>query len=109
MENLTIPAMERSPFVDFNFETGLLRIRGESYPDDASRVFGPIFEALDTYLADGFPGLVRFEIELVYFNSSSAKALMNMFKRLEQAAARGQKIQVDLNHLAFNLVEIDGA
>ncbi len=128
MENLLITAQERSPHVDFNFATGLLTIAGESYPDDASKVFGPIFEALDSYLAEVQPLPIRLEIELVYFNSSSAKALMNMFKRLDQAAIAGQKIDVywrfaaedetmrefgedfseDLSALAFHLVETDG-
>jgi hypothetical protein len=128
MENLLITAQERSPHVEFNFTTGLFTIVGESYPDDASKVFGPIFDALDSYLSQVRSTPVRFEIELVYFNSSSAKALMNMFKRLEAAAAKGQKIDVywrfaaddetmrefgedfseDLSALTFHLVETDG-
>ena len=126
MERLTIPAMERSPFVDFDFATGVFVLSGESYPDDASRVFGPIFDALDRYLAGAAQQTVRFEIELIYFNSSSAKALMNMFKRLEQAAQQGRAIEInwrfapdddtmrefgedfseDVRHMTFNLVSI---
>jgi len=128
MENLHIAAMERSPLVDFNFDDGVLKISGESYPDDASRVFGPIFEALDDFLSNDRSNPIRLDIELIYFNSSSAKALMNMFKRLDQAAVQGRKIEVnwrfaaedetmrefgedfseDLTHLAFNLIETVG-
>jgi SiaC family regulatory phosphoprotein len=128
MKTLHIAPMERSPLVDFNFETGMLRLSGESYPDDASRVFGPIFAALEANLAEINPQTLFFDIELVYFNSSSAKALMNIFKRLEQAAGRGQNIEVnwrfasadetmrefgedfseDLEYLTFNLVETGG-
>ena len=125
MDALQIDAQERSPLVDFDFNAGRWRLSGESYPEDASLVFGPIFQALDIYLAEVRPQEICFDIELVYFNSSSAKALMNLFKRLEQAAQRGQRIQVnwhfdsddetmrefgedfseDLTHLAFKLVE----
>ena len=128
MDALHIPPMERSPLVDFNFQTGRLRIAGESYPEDASLVFGPIFTALDTFLNNVSDREICFDIELIYFNSSSAKALMNMFKRLESAAQRGNKIEVnwfydaedetmqefgedfseDLEHLKFNLVETVG-
>ena len=128
MDRLHIAAMERSPLVDFNFQTGQMRIAGESYPEDASLVFGPIFAALETYLAEIRDPEICFDIELIYFNSSSAKALMNLFKRLDQAAAKGQRLVVnwhfdaedetmeefgedfseDLTHLTFNLVKTGG-
>ena len=125
METLYIAALERSPLVDFNFGTAHFRLAGESYPEDASLVFGPVFNALHEFFAELHDKEVRFDIELVYFNSSSAKALMNMFKLLNEAGKRGQKIVVnwyfdaedetmrefgedfgeDLMHLTFNLVE----
>lgn len=127
MDKLLIPAQERSPLVDFDFQAGLFIVKGESYPDDASRVFGPIFAALDEYLPTAKGADLCFDVELVYFNSSSAKALMNLFKRLDDAAKDGAHVTVnwrfasedetmrefgedfleDLTHLAFNLVETD--
>lgn len=125
MENLYIPATERSPAVDFDFESGVLSLRGESYPEDTSRVFAPMFAALNEFLPNAVGRAIRFEIELIYFNSSSAKALLNMFTLLDRAAAAGVEIVVDwrfapddetmkefgedfsedLGHLSFNLVE----
>ena len=129
MDTLYIAALERSPLVDFNFSTAHFRLVGESYPEDASLVFGPVFNALNDFLAQPREQTVRFDIELVYFNSSSAKALMNMFKLLNEAGKRGQKIEVnwyfdaedetmrefgedfgeDLLQLTFNLVETNGS
>lgn len=124
MDMLNIPATERSPEVQFDFAAGLLSLRGESYPEDASAVFGPIFTALDTFLASANGRSIRFDFELIYFNSSSAKALMNMFQMLDNAARDGVAIEVnwffapddetmkefgedfseDLEHVTFNLV-----
>ncbi len=129
MDNLHIAATERSPGVDFDFAAGILALRGESYPEDASRVFGPIFAALEAFLADAAGRKVRFDIELIYFNSSSAKALMNMFQMLDHAAGAGVSLVVnwrftpddetmrefgedfseDLEHMAFNLVPTEAA
>ncbi|MBI5162392.1 MAG: DUF1987 domain-containing protein [Magnetospirillum sp.] len=129
MENLTIPATERSPAVEFDFAAGRLSLKGESYPEDASAVYGPIFQALEAFLATATERTVRFDFEMIYFNSSSAKALMNMFLRLDRAAAAGVTVVVnwvsaaddetmrefgedfseDLDHLTFNLVESAGA
>lgn len=128
MDNLVIAATERSPAVDFDFDAGVLSIKGESYPEDASTVFGPIFAALERFLAEKDGGAVRFDFELIYFNSSSAKALMNMFQLLDKAAERGIAIAVnwvfapedetmkefgedfseDLEHVQFNLVATEG-
>jgi SiaC family regulatory phosphoprotein len=124
MENLHIPGSDRAPAVDFDFAAGLLTLRGESYPEDASRVFGPIFTALDAFLPQAKGRRVIFDMELIYFNSSSAKALMTLFLKLDQAGAQGVEIIVnwrfladdetmiefgedfseDLEHVAFNLV-----
>lgn len=125
MSELKIAATARSPEIDFDFASGTLRMRGESYPDDAAGFFGPVFTALRDHLASDARGDIRFDIELVYFNSSSAKAFMNMFQALESAAADGRRIVVnwhyeaedetmrefgedfseDLKHVVFNLKE----
>lgn len=124
MENLTVAATERSPEISFDFAQGVLKLKGESYPEDASAVFGPIFAALHRFLSETALVDIRVEIELIYFNSSSAKALMNIFQMLERAAEEGRSITVDwifapedetmrefgedfredLRHVAFNLV-----
>ncbi|MGE5503368.1 MAG: DUF1987 domain-containing protein [Actinomycetota bacterium] len=126
MENLEIRATERSPEVRFDAGARVLSLRGESYPEDASTVFGPIFSWLEGFLARPAAPPVRVEFELIYFNSSSAKALMNIFLLLEKAATAGTPVTVewrytaddetmkefgedfaeDLEHVAFTLVEL---
>lgn len=124
MENLVIAATERSPEVTFDVAAGTLQIRGESYPEDASSVFGPIFAALQEYLGQAGGKELKVDFELIYFNSSSAKALMNMFQMLENAAEVdivvnwqfmaddetmkefGEDFSEDLEHVAFNLVPV---
>lgn len=95
MERIFIEATERSPFVDFDFAGGRLRMQGESYPEDAASFFGPILEGLQRRLTATRDEVLVFDLEMLYFNSSSAKALMNMFQMLESAAESGQKIQVN--------------
>lgn len=124
MENLIIAASERSPEVNFDVAAGILQIRGESYPEDASSVFGPIFAALQDFLTQGGGKPLKVDFELIYFNSSSAKALMNMFQMLENASGCdivvnwqfmtddetmkefGEDFSEDLSHVTFNLVPV---
>ena len=96
MANLKIAATDRSPEVDFDFANHALRIKGESYPEDVAAFYGPVFSALDDYLAGLATGPARFDFELIYFNSSSARAIMSLLEKLEDAAARGASVSDQL-------------
>jgi len=129
MQTISIAASERSPEVDFNFAEGVLKLKGESYPEDVASFYGPILGALDKWLPTlEASAVVRLDIELVYFNSSSAKALMNLLLLLEKAGAAGKTVVVnwyfnsdddtmqefgedfseDLDHVQFNLCAVEG-
>lgn len=93
-ENLVIPATSRTPEVTFDFEQHHLKLIGESYPEDVTEFYNPVFNALDQYLAALGSGQTRFDFELIYLNSSSAKAIMMLMDKLDQAAANGAKVDV---------------
>ena len=94
MENLDIPATDRSPAVLFDFGQNQLRVSGESYPEDVSTFYHSIFKALDAYLANLGKGHCRFQFELIYFNSSSAKAIMMLMEKLDEAAKSGASVEI---------------
>jgi hypothetical protein len=92
---MKIPATDRTPEVDFDFIKHHLRLKGESYPEDVATFYAPVFEALDNYLADLSDGTCRFDFELIYFNSSSARAIMSLLEKLEDAAAHGASVSIN--------------
>ena len=94
MDTISLPATERSPRIDFDLGRGHLALRGESYPEDAAAFYGPLLQALRVYLAEAATDPIVFEVGLAYFNSSSAKALMNLFMPLEDAAAEGRPVTI---------------
>jgi hypothetical protein len=98
MTRIQIAATERSPEVDFDLDAGRLSLRGESYPEDAAAFYGPLLQALRGHLAEGGEAPLCFEVALAYFNSSSAKALMNLFMPLEDAAAAGRPVTIRWLH-----------
>jgi hypothetical protein len=93
-DSLDIPATARTPAVRFDFEKHHLKIAGESYPEDVTEFYGPVFAALDGYLAGLDKGSCRIDFELIYLNSSSAKAVMMLMDKLEAAAAKGAAVEV---------------
>lgn len=94
MDRIQLPPTDRSPRVDFDFASGSLSMRGESYPEDAAAFYGPLLQSLRSFLSASDPRPIVFEVGLAYFNSSSAKALMNLFMPLEDAAAAGRPVTI---------------
>lgn len=125
MDNIFIQAQDRSPRVDFRFTENNLSLEGESYPEDTATFFGPLLKALADFCRDGGDAGLTFDISLTYFNTSSAKVLMNMLRLLEGRAGAGAPVQVnwiyqeddevmrefgedfarDVNNVRFELVE----
>ena len=93
-DKLDIEPTSRTPAVAFDFVNNHLKISGESYPEDVTEFYGPVFSALDTYLGKLSKGTCRFDFELIYLNSSSAKAVMMLMDKLEAAANNGASVEV---------------
>ncbi len=95
MEKLRIAATDRTPEIDFDFATNAYTIRGESYPEDVSAFYGPVLEQLEDHFKTVGTGTVEFNVELIYFNSSSAKILMRVFDLLEETAAARADVTIN--------------
>lgn len=125
MKCYTVPATKSSPAINFDPETGTLEIHGESYPENCSRFYQPMFKWLENYLPSVQDSGVTLTMEIIYFNSSSSKTFMDLFDLLEAEAKSGTSITVnwryhpdnetalecgedfreEVSRLSFNLVE----
>jgi len=91
---LNIEPTSRTPAVAFDFANNHLKIAGESYPENVTEFYRPVFAALDAYLGTVGQGSFRFDFELIYLNSSSAKAVMMLMDKLKAAAKDGASVDV---------------
>lgn len=85
---------ERTPGVSIDFDTGAWRFWGESYPEDCAAFFGPILGPIQEHLTKA-KDAITLDIELYYFNSSSAKVLMTLFHMVECSAKNGLDVTVN--------------
>ena len=105
MDPLFIQRTASTLEVDFNPKQGLLRLKGESYPEDAMKFFAPIQHWLNEYLGKMEPGAsVMVDLDIIYFNSSSSKALMNMFDTFDEASRKGIELGIIWRHHKENEV-----
>lgn len=84
----------RTPEVRFDPGTGHLSLKGESYPEDITKFYGELEQILKDYISSQ-PSHLNAEFELNYFNSGSARALLELVQYLNGAAQKG--IEVDIN------------
>lgn len=95
MDIITIEATKSSPFVLINPLSNQIQVKGESYPENAAKFFGPILSSVNEYVNSTQAQTITVDIHLSYFNSSSSKALLNLFEILDQAASENKQVEVN--------------
>ena len=95
MDNLIIEATKYTPEISFDCNKNLLEIKGKSYPENTSVFYKPVFDWLREYLGQDEKKDVTANIDLIYFNSSSSKILMDFCDILDEAASDGKPISVN--------------
>ena len=79
MKNLLIKPTQSSPEINFNFEQNILEFRGVSYPENTAEFYEPVFLWLEEYFRTVQNQAIAINIDLIYFNTSSSKVLMDFF------------------------------
>lgn len=78
-----------TPKVSFSPQERILVIEGESYPEDATLFYEPVIRRIRQFLDKSDKG-IELQIQLLYVNTSSSKALLVMFDMLEEAHQEGK-------------------
>jgi hypothetical protein len=97
--SFTCEATARTPHIHLDSTNATLLLAGESYPEDVTAFYAALTHAITSYFEHnpvGEPDTgFAVSIKLTYFNSSSARALMEMLDLLDSAASTGRAISVD--------------
>jgi hypothetical protein len=94
MNPINIAKTARTPQIDFDFTENKFAISGESYPEDASAFYGPLLTNINNHFIESRDTDISFRFELIYFNSSTAKIVMELFEALEEAATSGNRVTI---------------
>lgn len=93
MENINIASTQSTPSISTDFSAGTIEMRGDSYPENSFEMFLPVLDWIEAYLRDETRPL-RLNLHLLYLNTSSVKAMMDIFDLLEQAHRDGREVSV---------------
>ena len=94
MDNLELEPSNKTPKIDFNASTGILEISGRSIPENSVEYYRPALEWLDEYALGPIP-TTKFIFKLEYFNTSSSKCILDIFRKLESLKENGSTAQVN--------------
>lgn len=94
MEKLTIEGTPKTPTINFDYEQGFLEIKGRSIPENSIEFYKPLVEWLDNYALKAKSNTIV-NIQLEYFNTSSSKCILDVFKKLEAIHKTGNQITVN--------------
>jgi hypothetical protein len=81
--NLYVEQTPKTPQVDLNQFTGELILYGKSIPENAAKVYEPVFNWVSEYIRNP-RSTTNFRINLEYFNTSSSIWLVKILKVLIQ-------------------------
>lgn len=95
MDVYTIAQTDTTPLVELDFAANHLRIAGESMPGSANAFYAPAWQKLREHLATLSGQAISVNINLVFFNSGTAKQLAALFDLLETAVAGGNTVAVE--------------
>lgn len=94
MENLKLEGSAKTPSVTFNAETGVLELQGRSIPENSVEFYKPINEWIDAY-GKSPKANTTVDVKLEYFNTSSSKCILDLFKQLEGLNGNGTEVHVN--------------
>ena len=101
MESLQVNGTEFTPLVIFDTKTSHFEISGESRPENPGKFYEPFIKWLDQYQAEltaqknaGTPSKIVFEFRLEYYNSISAKYILEILTVLDRFHSNGLDVSV---------------
>lgn len=97
MEAISIEGTPKTPTIKFDPATGVLELKGRSIPENSIEFYKPIIDVLDKYAASPKP-VTNVNVQLEYFNTSSSKCILDLFKKLEQIKNNGSNVTINWHY-----------
>lgn len=98
MNSLIIESTEISPKIEFDIDKNYYELAGESRPENVRKFYEPIISWLEEFGEFANNGTLKgpfvFNFKFEYFNSSSAKFIMDILKSLESISQEGADLSI---------------
>ncbi|MBI5219846.1 MAG: DUF1987 domain-containing protein [Bacteroidia bacterium] len=106
MEPISIQGTQKTPTINFNNLTGKIEITGRSMAEDSIKFYKPLLDWLEQYITNPHTP-TEIMIQLEYFNTSSSKCLLDIFKKIETLHKTGIEVIINWYYEEENEVLLD--
>jgi hypothetical protein len=96
MKNYTVEGHSEQvyyPAANFDYETGVCELSGESYMEETYKFYEPMIHWLQTYTTE--KNTIVFNFKLTYFNTSSSRFILQILNILRQHQEQGGKVEIN--------------
>jgi hypothetical protein len=93
MRTLNLEPTDETPKVIFDPANKVFSISGKSFPENVEVFFNPVLSWLDEYIVTPEKE-TNFEFRLEYFNTASAKIILDILIRLEKIIPSGNVVSI---------------
>ena len=97
MNPLVIEGTAKTPTVNFNASSGVLELKGRSIPENSIEFYKPLIDWIESY-AQTPNDATNVNIQLEYFNTSSSKCILDVFKKLEKINSDGSEVVINWHY-----------
>ena len=94
MEILILEWSAKTPSITFNAGEGRLELKGRSIPENSVEFYKPLNEWIEKY-GTSPKAQTSVDIKLEYFNTSSSKCILDLFKKLETINGKGTEVSIN--------------
>jgi len=107
MQKLIIKPESRIPSIMFSPDENVFYIRGTSSPEDVRKLYYPVIGWINKFIEEilegGFKTFnhgnpLRFQFDLLYFNSASAKFFFDILSELKKLPSAGIPVNVEWHY-----------
>lgn len=97
MEAISIEGTPKTPTIKFDPSSGVLELKGRSIPENSIEFYKPVIDLLDKYASSPKP-VTNVNVQLEYFNTSSSKCILDLFKKLEAINNNGSAVTINWHY-----------
>jgi len=93
MEPINIEPTPKTPEVIFDADKGLISLKGRSIPEHTVEFYKPLHQWIEKY-GENPKSPTTIVVFIEYYNTSSSKSILDLFKRLELIHKKGHDMIV---------------
>jgi hypothetical protein len=94
MNELVIEKTVKTPYINFDAQSGIFKIIGRSIPENPEEFYRKLFDWLNVYFKNP-QNETLINVQLEYINSGSSKFILEFFQLIQESKSKGFNCKIN--------------